>query len=966
MLHWSEIYKDMYVLPSCSSENDKSNTMFLNLFLNLIILCVFHPEVVFSKPSSEMQIQYLSGIDNENTVTWDFFCTGGRKSGYWTKIEVPSHWEQQGFGSYNYGRDYHTYGRPYKYADEQGHYRHTFSVPHSWRDKEIYIVFEGSMTDTEVKINGKSAGNIHQGAFYRFIYNITDKLYFDKSNQLDVSVSKMSSNESVNRAERYADYWIFGGIFRPVYLEAYPREYIKRTAITADADGSFRIDVFSQNLQDERKIVAEIIDSENKVLKTISTITDKDNPKVTLKTIINNPSLWSSETPILYKVKIYLKDGKEILYQTKDKFGFRTIEVKPGDGIYINGQKIKMKGINRHVIWPETGRCINKKIDLMDVKLIKDMNMNAVRCSHYPPDQSFLDFCDSLGLYVLDELAGWHNAYDTKVGEKLVREMVVRDANHPSIIFWSNGNEGGTNNELDDDFSKYDPSGRIVIHAHHKPGQAFNHIDTNHYEKYYGIQRLVKEDNIYMPTEFLHSQFDGGGGAGLYDIWELMWNSHKSGGGFLWALLDEGIVRTDLGCIIDVNGVNAPDGVLGPHREKEGSFNAIKQIFSPVHIEMNKLPGLFDGKIPVENRFDFTNFNQCMFDWKLVKFCKPNDVLHGYTIIDKGSGRGADIEPHTSGIIKLSLPDKWQNAEALFLTAVDPAGNEIYTWSWKIQNSESLIKSIVNLKGESVIDVDESDVSLMLATKDNSFTFSKKTGLLISVDVKINNKIREIHFNNGPVFCTGNSTFTELRHHPEDDGYMIEAAYKGNMKKVHWKLYRSGWLAMTYSYELQGQYNFCGVSFDYPEEFVLSAKWLGNGPYHVWKNRIQGVTFNVWENAYNNTFAGTAPWQFPEFKGYFSDIVWMELNTVEGRIIIASKQDDLFVRLFEFYALRGLKSHPSLPPGDISFLDHIPPTGTQMSTRINSPPEKLGPASAMNGIDGTFERTLYFYCGELQ
>ena len=138
-------------------------------------------------------------------------------------MEVPSHWEQQGFGTYNYGRDYHTYGRKYKYADEKGLYKHEFSVPASWRNKDIYLVFEGSMTDTEVKINGKSAGEIHQGSFYRFSYNITDKLHFNEPNQLEVTVSKMSSNKSVNRAERYADYWIFGGIFRPVYLEAFPK-----------------------------------------------------------------------------------------------------------------------------------------------------------------------------------------------------------------------------------------------------------------------------------------------------------------------------------------------------------------------------------------------------------------------------------------------------------------------------------------------------------------------------------------------------------------------------------------------------------------------------------------------------------------------------------------------------------------------------------------------------------------------
>ena len=931
-------------------------------FFTLILTCALHPVSIFSKSSSEKQIQYLSGTDNENTVTWDFFCTGGRKSGYWTKIEVPSCWEQQGFGTYNYGRDYHTYGRNYRYADEKGLYRYQFSVPDSWRDKEVYLVFEGSMTDTEVKINGILAGEIHQGSFYRFTYNVTDKLLFEELNLLEVTVSKMSSNHSVNLAERYADYWIFGGIFRPVYLEAYPKEFIQRTAITAKADGSFTIDVFPKNLLSNREISTEILDSNKNLIGSFSALADSEDSLVTLRYHIDNPSLWSSETPNLYKVNIYLKKEEKVLYQTTEKFGFRTIEVKPGDGIYLNGTKIKMKGINRHVFWPETGRTVSRKIDLMDVKLIKEMNMNAVRCSHYPPDQSFLEYCDSLGLYVLDELAGWQNAYDTQVGEKLVREMVIRDVNHPSIIFWSNGNEGGTNKELDDDFSKYDPSKRTVIHAHYKPGNAFNHIDTNHYESYESTQHILQDSLIYMTTEFLHCQNDGGGGAGLYDYWELMWNSEKSAGGFLWALLDEGIVRTDLRGIIDVNGVNAPDGVLGPHREKEGSFYAIKEIFSPVHISIEKLLPSFKGQVYVENRFDFTNLNQCTFRWELVRFRMPTDPESGHIVLDEGSVKGNNIKPCERGIIDLKLPSDWQKADALLLKAYDPFQNEIYTWSWKIKKNEDLLKNFLTEDVANDIEVEENDILLTLKMHGLSVSFSKTNGLLTNI-----RKYRShgLNFRNGPVLCAGEAEFTGLTHFSEDDDYVVQMKYNGDMKNVHWKLHKNGCLELNYEYQLKGEFNFAGISFDFPEQHMLSVKWLGNGPYRVWKNRMQGVTYNVWEKAYNNTITGIFPWLYPEFKGYYSDVTWMVFNTIEGRFLVASKNDDMFLRLFEFYSLPGLTFHPDLPIGDISFLDSIPPTGTKMSMRINSQPEKLGSSSQMNNIDGIFKRTLYFYFGEL-
>src|SRR6478735_6872217 len=122
------------------------------------------------------QIQYLSGTDSKHTIQWDFFCTAGRNSGEWKKIEVPSCWEQQGYGNYNYGRDYKTNGKNSRFNDEQGLYKYSFKISSSWKGKNINIVFDGSMTDTEVKINGKSAGAVHQGAFYRFKYDITSLL----------------------------------------------------------------------------------------------------------------------------------------------------------------------------------------------------------------------------------------------------------------------------------------------------------------------------------------------------------------------------------------------------------------------------------------------------------------------------------------------------------------------------------------------------------------------------------------------------------------------------------------------------------------------------------------------------------------------------------------------------------------------------------------------------------------------
>ncbi len=654
------------------------------------------------------QIQYLSGKGSSSAVNWDFYCTAGRQSGYWTKIPVPSCWELQGFGNYNYGRDYKTYGKNSRFFDEKGMYKYNFNVPAAWKGKQVNIVFEASMTDTEVKINGKSVGPIHQGAFYEFKYDISDKLTYGKPNLLEVTVSKMSADASVNNAERLADYWVFGGIFRPVYLESLPKENIAYVGIDAKADGSFAMQVHAKGITAGRTIVADIIDTKGKAVATVSGKIAAGDSIATLTTKVANAAQWTAETPNLYKAVVSLKGATGTIYQTSEKFGFRTIEVRHGDGIYLNGVQIKMKGANRHCFWPETGRTLNDSIQLLDFNAMKEMNMNAVRCSHYPPDKKFLELCDSLGLYVLDELAGWQKWYSSKAGEPLVKEMVIRDLNHPSIIFWDNGNEGGTNKELDDDFVKWDFSQRPVIHPHHRPGNQFNGIDCNHYEDYYSTQKILADSLIYMPTEFLHSQDDGGAGSGIADFWELHWHAKRSGGGFIWALIDEGVVRTDFNNVIDANGLNANDGIMGPHREKEGSFYALREIFSPVHIAMKALPQNFRGQILVENRFHFTNLNKVKFQWALVNYRKPWESFTGYTVMQKGAATAPDITPLDSGFLGLALPADFKNYDALVLVATGADGKEIYKWTWKVRSNEALLAGVLS-DSSAVVKVFETD-----------------------------------------------------------------------------------------------------------------------------------------------------------------------------------------------------------------------------------------------------------------
>jgi hypothetical protein len=411
---------------------------------------------------------------------------------------------------------------------------------------------------------------------------------------------------------------------------------------------------------------------------------------------------------------------------------------------------------------------------------------------------------------------------------------------------------------------------------------------------------------------------------------------------------------------IDTDGVNAPDGVMGPHREKEGSFYAIREIFSPVHIGMKILPPDFTGVIPIENRFHFTDLSKCTFTDKLVNFCKPSDWLTGYSKVTENTITSPGIKPGDKGEVRINLPSDWKDYDALVLTAKDPFNNEIYSWTWQIKSNDQLVKGFINLTGENKAEIAEADTTITLRANGTSVTFSKRTGKITRV---MYNNRSNLMFTNGPVLTSGNYKLTGIKAYTEVDGGVVEANYEGNLSSVKWKMFSSGWLSLEYQYEFTGPYHFTGISFSFPENYVTRAKWLGNGPSRVWKNRMQGVTLNVWSKIYNNTQTGAYPFFYPEFKGYFSGFSWMDLSTAQGKILMATEDKDLFLRLYDFYGITGPKSFPELPVGDISFLDCIPPLGSKLAMGLTTDASVYGPAGKLTEMSGVKKHKLWFYFG---
>ena len=951
--------------------------------------------------AAETETQYLSGLGKDDPVKWEFMCDKGMNANKWSTIGVPSNWQLQGFGIYEYGRPNPAGGWPRTH----GIYKRTFTTPATWRDKTVFVKFEGVMTDAQVTINGQSAGPVHQGGYYAFKYDITSLLKpAGQKNEIRVDVDDDSMNNSVNNAERRADYWNYSGIFRPVYLEAVPKTFVDHLAINATAEGSLNVDV---TLSDTRtaatggltaSLEMRVLDASGRPVG--SPITAKDvtfNATANLSGTIPNPRLWSAETPNLYQIEVQLKLGDAVVHTVRQKFGFRTVELRPGQGLFVNGKRVFLKGVDRHSFWPDSGRTLSAQISRDDINVIKDLNGNAVRSSHYPPDHHFLDACDELGIYVLDELGGWHGHYDTDIGQKLVKEMVEHDVNHPSIIFWDNGNEGGWNPALDGDFSKYDPQKRVVLH----PSSAFppGIADTRHYPTYEMLQQKLSVDAVYFPTEMLHGLYDGGAGAGLNEYWDLILKSKAGAGGFLWAFLDEDVKRVDKGGILDSADNQAPDGIVGPYREREGSFYTVKQLWSPIIVTP---PDGTARAYTVTNRYAFINADRCTFEWEAIAFRQPNDAASGSVVLSSRTDRGRSLSPGASASwdgwgspAPAAGPNAKRRPDATRLRIKDATGRVIQTYVWPATDLAHRLEQVEKSAGRAKPAATESGDTITATAGDLSLQISQTTGLLVSAT----RQGKSFSLVNGPrVVAMGSrlppppsrpqnppaapptppafapdSKLTSLGQKTDGNDLVVSATFDGPMKSVTYRLKPNGWVSIDYVYTLTGEHEYFGIGFDYPEANVKGMRFLGLGPAPVYRNRLAGGTLDVWNRPYNNTMVGDPDdlkpgehFDYPVFKGFYTGVRWLQLNTSEGPItaLVDQRSDSpIYVQIFTPktppVSLVG-QAYAVFPQAGVSFLHAIPAIGSKFVG-----PKSSGPMGQPAVASGEYKGRISLYFGKM-
>jgi beta-galactosidase len=534
-------------------------------------------EDVLLKGSSSNYLS-LNGIwkfyyaENLSTAPQGFFKPTFDDSD-WGKIKVPGNWEMQGYGD----PMFRNIAQPFKANPPKvprdynpvGSYRTAFTVPSDWTDKQVFLRMEGSTSATFVWVNGKEVG-FNKGANEPAEYNLTGYLKQGK-NILAVQVIKYSDGTYLEDQ----DFWRLSGIFRDVSLVAHPSVHIQDYSITTDLDDQYRdarlilkaaVKNHLTTGKEGYRVKAMLLDKNHKVLQG-NLASDLINLKageqnlVTIETNVKNPAKWSAEYPNLYYLTLELvsPNGRtEEVIATR--FGFKETEIKH-QVFLLNGVPIKLNGVNSHMQHPLLGHAMDVETIRKDFILMKQFNINCVRTSHYPPLQEYLDLADEMGIYIIDETgdeshatefvsekAEWKKAYVERV-----QKMVLRDRHHPSILFWSAGNESGFGKNICEviqegrhlDPTRYWMYGGNTHDVDWKNEVPCEEIIGPRYPTPHELETRIAQvpENQDPRPSFMDEYIAATGNSlgGMDEFWKIIWQYPRLMGGALWDWVSPGI-----------------------------------------------------------------------------------------------------------------------------------------------------------------------------------------------------------------------------------------------------------------------------------------------------------------------------------------------------------------------------------------------------------------------------------------
>ncbi|NIP26878.1 MAG: DUF4981 domain-containing protein [Phycisphaerae bacterium] len=577
----------------------------------------------------------------------------------WKEIPVPSNWQMHGYGIPIY------LNIPYPFPPNPPHiphdynpvgsYRRQFTFPRKWKDRQIFLHFDGVKSAFYVWVNGLKVG-YSQDSMTAAEFNITQYLKAGE-NTLAVEVYRWSDGSYLEDQ----DMWRLSGIYRKVYLFATPQVHISDFFVQTDLDDDYkdatlmvRPRIANYNGRNIKGwiIEAQLYDQEKDavlskpLVRDVSSIIGERYPQrgnvkfALLEGKIKNPRKWTAETPYLYTFVLTLKDADKRVIETEScHIGFREVEIKDGQ-LLINGKSIKLFGVNRHEHDPDHGRAIPVSRMVQDIKILKQNNINAVRTSHYPDDPTWYDLCDKYGIYLIDEanleshglkgylsnVAAWHTAFV----ERAIR-MVERDKNHPSVIFWSLGNETGcgpNHAAMSAWIKDYDPTRPIHYEgAFGRPKDPY-YVDviSRMYARIPEIVRIATDPVDVRPMvlcEYAHAM--GNSVGNLKEYWDAIRSHKRLIGGFIWDWADQGLrKKSRVGKEFWAYGGDFGDkpndgnfccnGLVQPDRKPNPSLYEVKKVYQRIHVSP---VDIIAGKFRVQNEYDLLNLDFTDISWEL-------------------------------------------------------------------------------------------------------------------------------------------------------------------------------------------------------------------------------------------------------------------------------------------------------------------------------------------------------------
>ncbi|WP_223552244.1 glycoside hydrolase family 2 TIM barrel-domain containing protein [Aestuariivivens sp. NBU2969] len=744
---------------------------------------------LFKAPSTERSLNgtwKFNWVSSPDKRPVDFYKLDFDVS-HWENIVVPGNWQMQGFGlpiytniKYPFKKEQpHVMLEPpkeytsYKLRNPVGSYKRHFTIDDKWMDKTVYIKFDGVKSAFYLWINGEKVG-YSQGSMTPAQFNIS-KYIKEGENTIAVQVYRWSDGSYLEDQ----DMWRLSGIFRDVTLMAKNKVHIRDFHINTDLDEEYKdsdlsIKVKVQNLGTKtvkkHKVRAIVYDINGDVLQKSSEVLLANLPKtlagtesvVDLRMKVISPLLWSAETPNLYTLVLQLIDAKEnILEYIPWKFGFKEVEID-GNLFKINGQLVKLKGVNRHEHHPRTGRYVDEETMLLDIKLMKQCNINFVRTSHYPNAPFWYKLCDVYGIYVMDESnqeSHGYNIGNKELGDNPLWEkahvdravsMVERDKNHASVIIWSLGNEGGAGqNMMAMAKSMKNIIPKAVVYC--DSDLSVSDMLDKGYLSPNAMRRVAERDTLrpILMREYAHAM--GNSLGNFKEYWDVFYDFDYTVGGAVWDWVDQGLAKKkdgsplrylenphQLGLHADefwtiggdfndypndgefcINGLVAPDRTPNPH------YYEAQKVHQSIKFEAGNLQ---EGTIKITNLYNFINLKAFSFKWKLQ---------YNGDAIESGDIKDVVVAPNHSTTINIPLQPLFEEGE--YILTLSAHVNDNVNWAPKgftIAKEQFILQDFrypgaINKASENLI-LETSNEHHIIRGKDFSVFINKTNGALES------------------------------------------------------------------------------------------------------------------------------------------------------------------------------------------------------------------------------------------